>query len=83
VLQTWPANSLWTSFLVALDISDAECTSAAGHVEVFGEKLQWGKVESPMPAFIACVKLWYYGLPIEKVCTVFLQHNVFCLLAMT
>jgi hypothetical protein len=67
VLKTWPANSLWSEFLIAVDISDADCTSAAGQLDVFVEKLQWGKVESPLTYFIACVQLWYYGLPKEKV----------------
>jgi hypothetical protein len=67
VLKTWPVNSLWSEFLIAVGISDADCTSAAGQLDVFVEKLQWGKVESPLTYFIACVQLWYYGLPKEKV----------------
>jgi hypothetical protein len=67
VLKTWPVNSLWTEFLIAADISDAECTGAAGQVDDFVEKLQRGKIESPMTSFMACVQLWYYGLPKYKV----------------
>jgi hypothetical protein len=81
VLNTWPLNPLWSEFLVALDISDADCTSAAGQVDVFVQKQKWGNVECPLPAFICCVQLWYYGLPVDEVCNRFVLQQM-CLLCL-
>jgi hypothetical protein len=77
VLNTWPVNSFWSEFMIDLHISDAECSTAQDQVDLFVLQQGWGRVESPMPAFMSCLQLWYYGYPVEKVCLSFSDLSCF------
>jgi hypothetical protein len=71
VLTTWPPNSLWTEFLLALGINDEGCTTAQEQVDCFVEKQGWKESDTALHGFMSCVQLWYYDFPPEKVCILY------------
>jgi hypothetical protein len=70
VLSTWPVNSMWTEFLIDMGINDEGAECAADQLSVFVRAIEWvGCGDKELPGFMAMLQLWYYGMPVEKVCS--------------
>jgi hypothetical protein len=70
VLSTWPVNSMWTEFLIEMGINDESAECAADQLSIFVRAVGWvGCGVKELPGFMAMLQLWYYGMPVEKVCS--------------
>jgi hypothetical protein len=71
-LTTWPVNSLWTEFLIDMGIDDSDATCAAEQVAAFLQAMRWAGAKDEQ-GFWGCIQLWYFGMPVEKVRTPFIE----------
>jgi hypothetical protein len=68
-LQTWPVNSMWTEFLLEIAVDDIDATCAADQLTVFYRAMKWSQGDVLQRAgFMACLQMWYFGMPVEQVC---------------
>lgn len=69
-LSTWPVNSLWSECLMDLGIRDVDASNAAEQLSAFQRDMvgAWQGHTKPQKAFMAIVQLWYYHMPVDKVC---------------
>jgi hypothetical protein len=79
VLKTWPVNSLWTEFLIDLEINDSDASNAEEQFNAFLSAKGWKGQEKSLLGFMSCLQLWYYGMSKDKVwslsCVVLLCRN--------
>jgi hypothetical protein len=69
VLTTWPKNDMWGEFLFKMSIRDAEAKNASEQLDCFYKAMMWPtpKGGQQQAGFMACLQLWYYGMPVDKV----------------
>jgi hypothetical protein len=67
VLEKWPVNSLWSEFLIELCVDDGEARNAQDQLAAFTKYVKWPHGKDNLKGFMACLQLWYYGMPVEKV----------------
>jgi hypothetical protein len=69
ILSSWPVNDMWCEFLKRMDIIDTTATNAAEQLPCFYKAMSWPTPKDGLQqaGFMACLQLWYYGMPVEKV----------------
>jgi hypothetical protein len=67
-LSSWPVNDMWCEFLNRMDIHDSTGMNAAEQLECFYTAMSWPTTKDGLQqaGFMACLQLWNYGMPVEK-----------------